>query len=45
MDLGSGGYEPIQRVNGAPARLAAGHQPSPFIGDRSIDAGDSPFES
>src|SRR5579862_8483372 len=45
MDLRGGGNERIHSANGAPARLAAGHQPSPFIGDRSIDSRDSPFES
>jgi hypothetical protein len=45
MDLRGGGNEGIHRVNGAAARLAAGHRPSPFIGDRSIDSRDSPFES
>jgi hypothetical protein len=45
MDLRGGGNERIHSVNGPPARLAAGHQPAPFIGDRSIDSRDSPFES
>jgi hypothetical protein len=45
MDLRGGGNERIHGVNGSAARLAAGHQPSPFIGDRSIDSCDSPFES
>src|ERR1700756_4013804 len=45
MDLRGGGNERIHSVNGAPARLAASHQPSPLIGDRSIDSGDSTFES
>jgi hypothetical protein len=45
MDLRGGGNERIHGVNGSAARFAAGQQPSPFIGNRSIDSRNSPLES
>jgi plasmid stabilization system protein ParE len=43
--LRRGRNERIHCMDGAAARLAAGNQPSPLIGNRSVHPDDSPFES